>query len=61
MEREGGRGGDPLEMSSLSSAIPGSALSCLVQCCGFDPPLRTIFPVRGAVPLGINMSSDSTP
>ena len=26
-------------------------LSCLMQCHGFDPPLRRIFPVEGIFPL----------
>ena len=35
--------------------------SCVMQCHGFYPPLRRIFPVEGIFPLGVKMGPDSIP
>ena len=45
--------------SSVGSVL--GSLSCLMQRCGFYPPLRRIFPVEGIFPLGVIMGSDSIP
>ena len=36
--------------NSSAGSVLGS-LSCLMLRCGFDPPLRRIFPVEGILPL----------
>ena len=46
----GGGGGGEGEDEELVGSVLGS-LSCLMQCHGFDPPLRRIFPVEGSFPL----------
>ena len=41
--------------SSVGSVL--GSLTCVMQCCGFDPPLRGICPVEGI--FEVNMGSDS--
>ena len=50
-EREAGGGRERV------GSVSGS-LSCLMQCRGFDPPLRRIIPVEGTFPFRVNMGSD---
>ena len=38
------------DRNSSVGVVLGS-LSCLMQRCGFNPPLRRIFPIQGIFPL----------